>query len=151
MRRLLPFAIAVLVLGFALLPVHAAEAPKPAGTKNPPPGTSVEMPILLAPMTEGGNLVSYAYISRIIVATSPSAAIDVRAKVPFIQDADVREVNGASIADNNSPDQVDKAALAARLLATARRVVGPGKVAEVRFTEIKVSPMRPPGEQPPSP
>jgi len=157
MHRFFSFATAVVLAGVLSLPGRAADAPKPAGADNPPPGTRVEMPILIAPMVVDGNLISYAYVSSIIVATSPSAAVEVRAKVPFIQDAFVREVNRASIvtkdgdAGKDSGTEVDKAGLASRLLATARRVAGAGKVAEVRLAAIKISPMRPDGEQPPSP
>ncbi|MDE3114355.1 MAG: hypothetical protein KGL26_02030 [Pseudomonadota bacterium] len=151
MHRFFSFAIAVLLAGILSSPGRAADAPKPAAANNPPPGTSVEMPILIAPMVVDGNLLAYAYVTSIIVATSPPAAVEVRARVPFIQDAFVRDVNGPSIVDKNTPDQVDKAALGTRLLATARRVVGPGKVAEVRISAIKISPMRPAGEQPPGP
>lgn len=151
MRRLFSFAGAVLLAGLLFFPGRVTAASQPAAANHPPPGTSVEMPILIAPMVVDGNLMSYAYISSIIVATSPSAAVEVRARVPFIQDAFVREVNGATIVDKNTPDQVDKVALGARLLAAARRVAGAGNVAEVRFAAIKVSAMRPPGEQPPSP
>jgi len=157
MRRFFFFVTAVVLAGVLSVPGRAADAPKPAGSDSPQPGTSVEMPILIAPMVVDGNLLSYAYVSSIIVATSPSAAVEVRAKVPFIQDAFVREVNRASIvardsgAGKDSGAEVDKAALASRLLATARRVAGAGNVAEIRFAAIKNSPMRPAGEQPPGP
>ena len=107
------------------------------------PGTSVEMPYLIAPVTEDGKLVSYAYISSSVIATSPSAAIDVRAKLPFIQDAYVRDVNASSIADESDPPVVNRNALIVRLLADARRVVGAGNVSAVQIMQIQFSQLRP--------
>lgn len=140
MLRMLSFAVLVLTLG--LMPAGAGDAPKAA---RPEPGTSVEMPILVAPMVEDGKLVSYAYVSHTIVATSPAAAIDVRAHAPFIQDAYVRDMNAMPLATGDKAEPVDRKALAARLLAIAARVVGSGKVASVKLTQIQISLVQSPG------
>ncbi len=140
MRRVLPFAIFALVL--SLLPAWAGEAPK-AG--KPEPGTSVEMPILVAPMVTDGKLVSYAYVSSTIVTTSPTAAIAVRAHTPFIQDAFVRDVNAVPIVAAAASQGIDNVALAARLLAAAKRIAGSGKVASVKLTQVQISLLRPGG------
>lgn len=128
------------IAGAALL---LAGFPAAAGDKTPAPGTTVEMPILIAPMVVEGRLNGYAYVSSSIVASSPAAAIDVRANVPFIQDAYVRDVNAASIVKAGTPDQLDSDGLVARLLADARRIVGTAKVAGVRLTQVQISPLRP--------
>ena len=107
------------------------------------PGTSVEMPYLIAPLSVDGKLISYAYISSRIIATSPSNAIDVRAKTPFIQDAYVRDVNASSIADNSDPPVVDPNALIGRLLGDAKRIVGTSKVSSVEIIQIQFSRLRP--------
>ncbi len=60
MHRFFSFAIAVLLAGILSGPGRAADAPKPAAANNPPPGTSVEMPILIAPMVVDGNLLAYS-------------------------------------------------------------------------------------------
>ncbi|MGH6870821.1 MAG: hypothetical protein ACREHE_04870 [Rhizomicrobium sp.] len=127
---------------FALLlavPALGGEAPE----KAPEPGTSVEMPYLIAPMVVDDRLVAYAYISTKIVATSPSAAIAVRLKLAFIQDAFVRDVNAASIADPADPSKVNEKGLMARLLADAKRIAGPAKVAGIKLIQLQISPMRP--------
>jgi hypothetical protein len=107
------------------------------------PGTSVEMPYLIAPVTIDGKLVSYAYISSRIIASTPSAAIDVRNQTPFIQDAYVRDVNASSVADNSDPPVLDRPALIRRLLADAQRIVGVAKVSEVQIIQIQFSQLRP--------
>lgn len=141
MRRMLSLAILALTIG--LLPARAGDAPK---ASRPEPGTSVEMPILVAPMLADGTLVSYAYVSNTIVATSPAATIDVRAHTPFIQDAYVRDMNATPLAaGDDQAEPIDKKALAARLLAIAGRIVGSDKVASVKLTQIQISLVQSPG------
>jgi hypothetical protein len=121
----------------------ALAAPAGAGEKTPPPGTTVEMPYVMAPMTVDDKLIAYAYFSPKIIATSQSAAMDIREKTPFLQDAFVRDVNGASIATKADPAKVDPDALLARLLNDARRIMGSGKVASVAVVQIQIAQLRP--------
>jgi len=121
----------------------ALAAPAEAGEKTPPPGTTVEMPYVIAPMTMDDKLVAYAYISPKIIATSQSAAVDIRDKTPFLQDAFVRDVNGESIGTKADPTKVDSDALLARLLRDARHVMGSGKVASVGIVQIQIAQLRP--------
>jgi hypothetical protein len=106
------------------------------------PGTSVEMPYLIAPVIVDGALTANAYVSSKVIATSPAATIIVRDKLPFIQDAYVRDVNSTPIGKPNDPGTVDVPALTARLLADAKRVAGPGQVDSVAIIRIQVSPLR---------
>lgn len=126
---------ASLVLGLAS--AAASDAP-PAHV----PGTSVEMPYLIAPVIVDGKLVSNAYVSSKIVATSAAASIVVRDRLPFIQDAFVRDVNAAPIGKPADPATVDAPALAARLLADARRIVGSEQVASVQIIRIQIAELR---------
>jgi hypothetical protein len=106
------------------------------------PGTHVEMPYLMAPMTTDGRLSGYAYISSKVVASSPTAALDIRGRIAYIQDAFVRDVNAAALAQKGNPPAVDNDALSARLMADARRVMGAGKVVGVEIIQVQVAPMR---------
>jgi hypothetical protein len=122
----------------------AAPAPPPgplvgAGTlKEPSAGSSVVMPYLIAPVVVDGKLVSYAYVSSMLIGPSPSAAVDIRNQTPFIQDAFVRDVNAAPIGKATDPQTVDTDALAARMLADAKRIVGADKVIGVRIVQIQM-------------
>ncbi len=107
------------------------------------PGTSVEMPYLIAPVVVNGRLDSNAYVSSRVVASSATATIVVRGKLPFIQDAYVRDVNGMPIGKANEPATVDVPALTARLLADAKRVAGPNLVSSVEIIRIQVAPLHP--------
>jgi hypothetical protein len=133
---------------FALLFVLALAFVVPAmaqeGSKKPKePGTSVEMPFLIAPMTANGELMGYAYISAKLIASSQPASIQIREKLAFIQDAFVRDVNAAPIAKASDTSGVDRDALGKRLVEDARRVVGAAKVAGIAFTQIQFAPLHP--------
>jgi hypothetical protein len=117
----------------------AEEAKKP----DTAPGSSVEMPYLIAPLSSDGALLAYAYVSCRIVGASPAAALQIRSKVPFIQDAFVRDVNASSIAKPDDPMAVDNSTLEARLLALTKKVMGPGKVVDLKLMQVQISPLRP--------
>jgi hypothetical protein len=121
------------------LPAFADDASK----KGEEPGTHVEMPFLIAPMSVDGKLTGYAYISSKLVSSSQSASVEIREKLAFIQDAFVRDVNAAPIGKAGDPEAVDTQALAQRLVADARRVVGDQKVVSIDFTQIQFSPLHP--------
>ena len=138
----------VLILAAALLiAIPAFAADKPA--KEGDPGTNVEMPFLIAPMTKDDRLLGYSYISPKLVASSQSAALEIRDKIAFIQDAFVRDVNAAPVSLASDPTKVDVAALSARLVADARKVIGPTKVVRIIFGDgatdpgIQFSPLHP--------
>jgi hypothetical protein len=130
-------ALMVLLAALAATPATAGE------TKAPEPGTSVEMPYLIAPVIVDEKLVAYAYVSSKIVASSPQTAIEIRLKTPFIQDAFVRDVNATPIGKASDPATVDTAALVARLLADARRIAGAGNVADLKLIQVQITPTRP--------
>ena len=140
--------LAVPVLAAAPAPATSAKA---SSDKSGAPGTNVEMPFLMAPlMASDGKLSGYAYISTRLTAASAAGALDVRDKIAFIQDAFVRDVNGAAVAKAADPGTVDSPALEARLLADAKRVMGPGKVASIAIVQLQVAPLHPDSSQPPA-
>ncbi|MEI9992867.1 MAG: hypothetical protein WDM86_22910 [Rhizomicrobium sp.] len=107
------------------------------------------MPFLIAPMTQDGRLLGYSYISSKLVASSQAAALEIRNKIVFIQDAYVRDVNATPVSLASDPTKVDTALLATRLVLEARKVVGSAKVARIVFgdgakdTGIKFAPLHP--------
>ena len=128
---------------FALLAALAAAEPALAQQKPGDPGTNVEMPFLIAPLSVDGRLYGYAYISLKVVTATQSAALDVRDKVAFVQDAFVRDVNASSIGKAGDPKTVDQPALVARLLADTRRVIGAAKIVNIELIDVQISPIRP--------
>jgi hypothetical protein len=137
--------LTIIVALAALATVTPALAAEKAGD----PGTNVDMPFLIAPMSKDGKLLGYSYISSKLVASSQRAALEIRDKIAFIQDAYVRDVNAAPVALASDPTAVDTALLASRLVADARKVVGAAKVARIVFgdgekdTGIKFAPLHP--------
>lgn len=113
------------------------------GEKKPDLGTTVEMPYLIAPMSQDGKLLGYSYITSKLVCATPAACIAVREKLAFIQDANVREVNARSVSLASDPKAVDKEQLNARLTANAKRIVGDKLVVSMVFVDIKYAPLRP--------
>ena len=134
--RLLQFLVAV----FLVSPVFGEETKAPS---KPEPGTSVEMPFLIAPMSKDGKLLGYAYISSKLICTSGPATVAVREKLAFIQDANVRDVNAHPVARAEDPMKVDDEALSLRLVEIARRIVGASKVVRMEFTQIQFAPLHP--------
>jgi hypothetical protein len=120
-----------------------AQAQEQSQRTKQQPGTHVQMPFLIAPMSIDGRLQGYSYITSKLVASTPMASVEIRDKLPFIQDAFVRDVNGAPIGRANDPLAVDVAALTERLVADARRIVGSTKVATITFQQIRFSPLHP--------
>jgi len=55
----------------------------------------------------------------------------------------VRDVNAKEIATSGNPATVDNAALEARLLADARRVVGAGRIVSISITQLQIAPLHP--------
>lgn len=134
-------ALAILTILLSVANSAAAEdAPK---KKVEEPGTHVQMPFLIAPMSADGKLQGYAYISSKLVAATPMASVEIRDKLAFIQDAFVRDVNGQPIGKANDPTAVDTASLSSRLIADAKRIVGAAKVVTITFTQIQFSPLHP--------
>jgi hypothetical protein len=138
-------ALAALAVFLSLATCALAEdAPKgDAKKKTEEPGTHVQMPFLIAPMSANGKLLGYAYISSKLVASTPSASVEIRDKLAFIQDAFVRDVNAQPISKADDPMAVDNALLSSRLVADAKRIVGATKVVSITFTQIQFSPLHP--------
>jgi len=150
--------VAVLALLAALtLPAPAAEekegghaaaksegARKEGGAEKGKPGTNVDMPYLMAPLTNAdGKLAGYAYLSTRLTATSEANSLAVRDKLAFIQDVMVRDVNNASITTADDPEKVDVPAVEKRLLSDATKVMGAGKVKLIAICTVNIAPLHP--------
>jgi hypothetical protein len=132
-------AILVLMAAFAIPAEAADDAPK--GGK---PGTNVEMPFLMAPLSDAdGKLIGYAYLSMRLTAMSDMYALAVRDKLPFIQDRMVRDVNNEAVTTPADPEKVDVEGVEKRLLADATQVMGAGKVRLIRVCTVQIAPLHP--------
>jgi hypothetical protein len=144
---------------FALLglliatPVLAAEKTAPG---EGAPGTNLDLPVVIAPITVDGKLTGYAYVQSRLTGATAGDVIAVRDKIAFVLDAFVRDVNATPVTMASDPNQVDKDGLARRMLADARRIMGAGHVKSVMVTDVQIGPLHPtqtvsPSAPPPEP
>ena len=119
---------------------HAASAAENAKDQGP---TDVELPPILAPMVVDNRLENYSYITIALSPASRDKALVIREKMPFLQDAFVREMNKGSIAKSGDPKAVDTAALKPRLLARMNQILPGGTVADLKFQQIVLTPIQP--------
>jgi hypothetical protein len=130
----------LVALAFALSVSHALAAAAVDTTNLGP--VDVTMPTILAPMVVDSQLENYAYITIVLKPSAPAGVLTIREKVPFLQDAFLRELNGAPIVKADAPQSVDEVALKPRLLSRVNQILPPGTVAELRFEPIVVAPVR---------
>jgi hypothetical protein len=90
-----------------------------------------------------GKLSGYAYLSTRLTAATEANALAARDKLPFIQDAMVRDVNNLSIAVSDDLEKVDVPAVEKRLLADASKVMGAGKVKLITICSVNIAPLHP--------
>jgi len=136
-----PTRAGLLGLAFAALSAPQAFAAAAVDTNNLGP-VDVTMPIILAPMVVDSQLENYAYITIVLKPAAPAGVLTIREKVPFLQDAFLRELNGTPIVKADDPKSVDEAALKTRLLARVNQILPPGTVAELKFEPIVVAPVQ---------
>jgi hypothetical protein len=134
-------ATSLVLAALLILPAMAAEEKKAEGAKKGgAPGTNVDLQYLMAPLTGAdGKLLGYAYISARLTAKSESDTLTVREKMPFIQDALVRDVNATSVTTVADPQKVDVPAVEGRLLAGARRIVGTAKIKSITVCTVQIA------------
>lgn len=129
-------AILALAAVLSFLPARASDAEK-AESASPLGGAdiTVELPMLVAPVSVNGRLYHYAYM-RVMLEAKDSAIVETaRAKIPYIIDAMLREVHRESIALDGDPAQIDGDGLKTRLLAVANTVIGQGSFVSLSFRD----------------
>lgn len=130
--------VAGLILGLSISGVaFASSAPKKKSpsTVSTPSVPSVQMPMLVAPIIIDGQLAHYAYLSVTLILPDDSNKLMLLDKIPYIQDAFLREVHGLPIILNNDPNVLDDVGLGGRLLSLCEGIAGPGIVKKVAFRD----------------
>ena len=149
MRWLFALAISVCVAGTApawassggaKAPAHGEAAGEGKRVLGQPGAPSIDMPILVAPVTVDGELHRYVYLSIALKLTDVSKRSMMLERVPYLQDAFLREVHGPSIAHDNDPSIVDEVALKSRLMRVGESIVGAGVIKEIEFRKTPNSP-----------
>jgi flagellar basal body-associated protein FliL len=121
------------VLAVVLPPAigHAASA----ATEDQGP-VDVALPPILAPMVVQNQLAGYAYITVALAPSGRDKVAAIREKMPFLQDAFLREVNKASILRADDAKAVDAEAIKARLTARMNQILPKGTVGELKLQQI---------------
>lgn len=96
---------------------------------------SVNMPMLVAPVIIKGQLARYVYLNVTLVLPDDTNKMMLLEKIPYIQDAFLREVHRSTIALGEDPDVLDEAGLGRRLMDACIKVVGPDIVKKVDFRD----------------
>jgi hypothetical protein len=130
---------ALVATGFATQePALAAEE----GAAANQAATAVAIPPILAPMVVDGRLQGYAHLTITIQPRGMDKVLTVREKVPFLQDAFLRELNQGSIVKADDHTAVDTEAVTARLMARLNRVLPAGTVSGLRFDKVVLVPVK---------
>ena len=146
MRLLIALIMMAIFLGSGSS--QAAETANPVST--PPTSTEalaggplagsgksgIDMPSLMAPVTVNGELRYYVYLAIRLNLSSDGQKDLVLERIPYIQDAFLREVHRSSLALGDDAETVDAHALSERLIAVAAKVLGPGVVTGIEFRNI---------------
>ena len=132
----------VLALAWVALGTTQALAAAAVGDTSNLGPVDVTLPTILAPMIVDSRTENYAYVTIALKPASPAGVLTIREKVPFLQDAFLRELNGATIVKADDPKSVDETALKARLLARVNQILPAGTVAELKFEPIVVAPVK---------
>lgn len=128
------FASAVFGLALMMpLPVLAAE--HGAKAEQPASVPSVNMPMLVAPVTVKGLLARYVYLGVTLILPDDSNKMMLLEKIPYLQDAFLREVHGASIIIGDDPAMLDVEGLGRRLMSACTKIVGPDIVKKVELRD----------------
>ena len=131
---------AVLTLGMPVLPADASggghgSKKKAEKEERVPSVPSVNMPMLVAPVMIKGQLARYVYLNVTLVLPDDSNKMMLLEKIPYIQDAFLREVHRGTIALGEDPEMLDEAGLGRRLMDAVTKVVGADIVKKVDFRD----------------
>lgn len=130
---------AAIAVASSAVPVHASGGGgAKKNTENVeavPSVPSVQMPMLVAPVTINGKMARYVYLNVTLVLPDDSNKMMLLEKIPYLQDAFLREVHGATIALGEDPEVLDEEGVGRRLLNICAKIVGPDIVKKVDFRD----------------
>ena len=138
-NRLLSVVISMALLGASPAMAGGGSAPKKdehGGSPSSSDIPSLKMPRLVAPIMIKGEMVRYLHLDVTLVLLREDDRKRVYDRVPYIQDAFLRDVHATTILKSEDTEELDQAGLRARLLAIVARVAGASAVKDVEFRDI---------------
>ncbi|MBL9096104.1 MAG: hypothetical protein JNK07_04190 [Alphaproteobacteria bacterium] len=137
------FAAALLVLLCVFAGAAAASGGGHGAKKEPerekgsgfmgPRVPTLSMPVLVAPVVVNGELHHYVFLSVTLELSGDEHKDMMLEKIPYLQDAFLRDVHRATITREAEPTLVDEDGLKARLIKVSDATVGPGIVKAVQL------------------
>ena len=112
-----------------------AEREKGSGFAGPRIPT-ISMPALVTPVDVNGALEHYVFLSLTLELTGDEHKNMMLEKIPYLQDAYLREVHRASVAKDNDPKVIDEEGLKDRLMRVSATVVGPDIVKAITLRNV---------------
>jgi flagellar basal body-associated protein FliL len=112
-----------------------AEREKGSGFSGPRIPT-ISMPALVTPVVVNGALEHYVFLSLTLELTGDEHKNMMLEKIPYLQDAYLREVHRASVAKDNDPRVIDEEGLKVRLMRVSATVVGPDIVKAITLRNV---------------
>jgi flagellar basal body-associated protein FliL len=129
-----------LFAGLASASSHAPKKPEAEREKGSgfagPRIPTISMPALVTPVVVNGALERYVFLSLTLELTSDEHKNMILEKIPYLQDAYLREVHRASVAKDNDPNLLDEEGLKDRLMRVSATVVGPGIVKAITLRNV---------------
>jgi len=138
-NRLLSVVVSVTLLGAGPAMAGGGAEPKKdehGGSASSSDIPSLKMPRLVAPIMIKGEMVRYVHLEVTLVLLREDDRKRVYDKVPYIQDAFLRDVHATTVLKSEDTEELDQAGLRARLLAIIARVAGASGVKDVEFRDI---------------
>jgi hypothetical protein len=112
-----------------------AEREKGSGFAGPRIPT-ITMPVLVTPVVVNGELQHYLFLSVTLELTGDEHKNMMLEKIPYLQDAYLREVHRASVAKDNDATVLDEEGLKERLFRVSATVVGPNIVKAIALRNV---------------
>jgi flagellar FliL protein len=114
------------------------EAPVAAEPEIPVEANPILVSIerVTAPMTKGGDVSGYVYLSLNIEVADEETEQTVKDNMPKLRAAFATDLYGASIVDPKEPDRADVSAIQARLLKVAKQVFGDEAIKQIYVSKV---------------
>jgi len=125
------------VIALVMPPVIAHAATAVTEDQGP---VDIQMTPILAPMVVAARLEGYAYITVTLAPAGRDKVVAIREKMPFLQDAFLRELNKVTIVKADDPKAVDATAVKTRLTTRMNQILPAGTVAELKLEQIVMVP-----------
>lgn len=97
---------------------------------------TIQMPTLVTPVVIDGDLHHYVFLSITLELTRDEHKNMMLEKIPYLQDAFLREVHAGTVAKDKDPTVLDEEGIRARLMRVSVTVVGPDVVKAITMRNV---------------